>query len=48
MESEPFLQIEVITSRLNAILKEYQPGSQLYEILQNADDAEATEVAFFT
>jgi len=36
---------EAITTRLSGLLKEYPPGvSILRELLQNADDAGATEI----
>jgi sacsin len=41
----PFGQSEPLTRRLNSILKEYPAGEEiLKEILQNADDAGATEL----
>ena len=38
---------EPLTTRLNRILKEYKDTSILQELLQNADDAGATEVAVY-
>ena len=40
-------QSEPLTTRLNRILREYKDTSVIQELLQNADDAEATEVAIF-
>ena len=40
-------QSEPLTTRLNRILREYKDTSVIQELLQNADDAEATEVAVY-
>ena len=40
-------QSEPLTTRLNRILREYKDTSVLQELLQNADDAGATEVALY-
>ena len=40
-------QFEPLTTRLNRILKEYKDFSVMQELLQNADDAEATEVVVY-
>ena len=40
-------QSEPLTTRLNRILKEYRDTSVIQELLQNADDAGATEVAVY-
>ena len=40
-------QSEPLTTRLNRILKEYKDTSVIQELLQNADDAGATEVAVY-
>ena len=40
-------QSEELTTRLNRILKEYKDTSVIQELLQNADDAKATEVAVY-
>ena len=40
-------QSEPLTTRLNRILKEYKDTSVIQELIQNADDAEATEVAVY-
>ena len=40
-------QSEPLTTRLNRILREYKDTSVIQELLQNADDAGATEVALF-
>ena len=40
-------QSEPLTTRLKRILKEYKDNSVLQELLQNADDAGATEVAVY-
>ena len=40
-------QSEPLTTRLNTILKEYKDTSVIQELLQNADDAGATEVAVY-
>ena len=40
-------QSEPLTIRLNRILKEYKDTSVIQELLQNADDAGATEVAVY-
>ena len=40
-------QSEPLTTRLNRILKEYKDTSVIQELLQNADDAEAQEVAIY-
>ena len=40
-------QSEPLTTRLNRILKDYKDTSVLQELLQNADDAGATEVAVY-
>ena len=40
-------QSEQLTTRLNRILKEYKDTSVIQELLQNADDAGATEVAVY-
>ena len=44
IKGQPFGQKEKLTRRLHNILREYPAGSQLFELLQNADDARATEV----
>jgi sacsin len=46
VEGEAFGQSEALTSRLRTILEEYPDGSQIKELIQNADDAGATEVRF--
>ncbi len=46
VEGEAFGQSEALTSRLRNILEEYPDGSQIKELIQNADDAGATEVRF--
>ncbi|PAA47614.1 hypothetical protein BOX15_Mlig015937g2 [Macrostomum lignano] len=44
---EPFGQSENLTTRLEGILRGYPLGIELFkELIQNADDAEATEVVF--
>ena len=40
-------QFEPLTTRLNRILREYKDTSVMQELLQNADDAGATEVAVY-
>ena len=40
-------QSEPLTTRLNGILREYKDTSVIQELLQNADDAGATEVAVY-
>ena len=40
-------QSEPLTTRLNRILREYKDTSVIQELLQNADDAGATEVAIY-
>ena len=40
-------QSEPLTTRLNRILREYKDTSVIQELLQNADDARATEVAVY-
>ena len=40
-------QSEPLTTRINRILKEYKDTSVIQELLQNADDAGATEVAVY-
>ena len=40
-------QSEPLTTRLNRILREYKDTSVIQELLQNADDAGATEVAVY-
>ena len=40
-------QVEPLTTRLNSILREYKDISVMQELLQNADDAGATEVAVY-
>ena len=40
-------QSEKLTTRLNRILREYKDTSVIQELLQNADDAGATEVAIY-
>ena len=40
-------QFEPLTTRLNSILREYKDISVMQELLQNADDAGATEVAVY-
>ena len=40
-------QVEPLTTRLNRILREYKDISVMQELLQNADDAGATEVAVY-
>ena len=40
-------QSEPLTNRLNRILREYKDTSVIQELLQNADDAGATEVAVY-
>ena len=40
-------QSEPLTTRLNRILKDYKDTSVIQELLQNADDAGATEVAVY-
>ena len=40
-------QSEPLTTRLNRILREYKDTSVIQELLQNADDAGATEVAMY-
>ncbi|XP_065903891.1 sacsin-like [Dysidea avara] len=40
-------QSEPLTTRLNRILREYRDTSVIQELLQNADDAGATEVAIY-
>ena len=40
-------QVEPLTTRLNRILREYKDISIMQELLQNADDAGATEVAVY-
>ena len=40
-------QSEPLTTRLNRILKEYKDTSVIQELIQNADDAGATEVAIY-
>jgi len=40
-------QSEPLTTRLNRILREYKDTSVIQELLQNADDAGATEVALY-
>ena len=40
-------QSESLTNRLNRILREYKDTSVIQELLQNADDAGATEVAVY-
>ena len=40
-------QSEQLTTRLNRILKQYKDTSVIQELLQNADDAGATEVAVY-
>ncbi|XP_065905470.1 sacsin-like [Dysidea avara] len=40
-------QTEPLTTRLNRILREYKDTSVIQELLQNADDAGATEVAIY-
>ena len=40
-------QSEPLTTRLNRILKEYKDTSVIQELLQNADDAGATEVSVY-
>ena len=40
-------QSEPLTNRLNRILREYKDTSVIQELLQNADDAGATEVAIY-
>ena len=44
---EQYGQSEPLTTRLNRILKEYKDTSVIQELLQNADDAGATEVAVY-
>ena len=43
---ESFGQYEELTDRLNGILKGYPPDGILKELVQNADDAEASEIHF--
>jgi sacsin len=43
---ESFGQHEELTDRLNGILKGYPPDGILKELVQNADDAEASEIHF--
>ena len=38
--------VHVLSDYLSTILEKYPEGSQLKELLQNADDASATEIAF--
>lgn len=41
---ESYGQTEPLTNRLNSILRDYPKGTQIFrELLQNADDARATE-----
>ena len=40
-------QSEPLTTRLNRILREYKDTSVIQELLQNADDAEAKEIAIY-
>ena len=46
-DSEEFEQQEPLTTRLNNLLKQYKGDGTIFkEFIQNADDAEATEIAF--
>ena len=44
---EQHSQSEPLTTRLNRILREYKDTSVIQELLQNADDAGATEIAVY-
>ncbi|PKK70207.1 hypothetical protein RhiirC2_746992, partial [Rhizophagus irregularis] len=39
---EPYEQKELLTTRINNIIKDYSPNQIIREFLQNADDAKAT------